>query len=437
MRRKLLIFSFLSLAIPGLSQDVQDNLVLLARIREHVGKQITHLENYTCLQTSRRYRLQGRNEKKKHRIESAEMLTLEVAHVGEKELFAWPGAGRFEDRQASEIVAGGLTDTGTFSLFARSLFQPRPPAAIRYFGQEECQGRDAVRYDFSVSRLFSGYTIRSSIGSAEVPYSGSFWAYPDTLDLCRLTVRAEEVPDSLKLAGVQTVIDYGEVQIGASRLRLPQAAETTMTFLSGDISQNLTDFTHCRRYAADSSILFDTEQEQPNSPPTQVETVTLPAGLVVPVQLMTTIDSQSARVGDAISARVESDVNARHQTWLPSGAMLNGRIRRLEQFSSPTRSVLLGLEFTDFSYDGRRGLFLADFQRSDARIDTETALKAPSANTNYTTLLYFGVLVGTEIEQFTNLELPGVVMFHFPGKTARLPAGTEMIWKTKELSSKR
>jgi hypothetical protein len=430
--RSLVAVSLLGLAIPVLPQAVSDEVLLLARLRDHIGAQIMQLADYTCLQTSRRYRLQGSNEKKR-RIESAEMLTLEVAHVGEKELFAWPGAGRFEDREASDIVAGGLTDTGTFSLFARSLFQPRTPAAVRYHGPEECQGRDAVRYDFTVSPLFSGYTIKSSSGSAQVGYSGSFWAYPDTLDLCRLVVRAEDIPESLALAGVRTLIDYGQVRIGGLPVKLPQSARTTMTFVSGDISENVTDFTHCRRYTADSSILFDTGSEQASSASHQLETVTLPPRLMVVVHLTAPIDSKSARVGDAISARVAADVSARHQTWLPAGAILNGRIRRLEQFTSPSESLLLGLEFTNFSYAGRTGLFLADFQRSKAGVQAEGVLKAPSVTTNYTALLHGGILAATEVEEFTSQELAGVVTFHFSGKTGRLPAGTEMVWKTKEL----
>ncbi len=57
--------------------------------------------------------------------------------------------------------------------------------------------------------------------------------------------------------------------------------------------------------------------------------------------------------------------------------------------------------------------------------------------TNYTALLHGGILAASEVEEFTSQELPGVVTFHFLGKTGRLPAGTEMVWKTKELRSGR
>ncbi len=165
--------------------------------------------------------------------------------------------------------------------------------------------------------------------------------------------------------------------------------------------------------------------------------VTLPPGLVVTVKLVDAIDSQTAHVGDAVTARVEADVTVKHRTWLPAGAILNGRIRRLEQFANPGESVLLGLEFTDFSSEGRRGLFIADFQQSDAGTRVQAAMRAPSASTNYTTLMRGGILASTTVEEFTNQELPGVATLRFPSKSFRLPAGTRMVWKTKDLSAHR
>jgi hypothetical protein len=418
----------LALVLPSLAQELPEEVRLLARIQRHIGAQLTSLEDYTCLQTSRRYRKQGKGSKA-GRIESAETLTLEVAHIGNVEKFAWPGAGKFEDRQAADIVAGGLTDTGTFSLFARSLFQPRPPALIRYHGSEECQGRPAARYDFTVSTLFSGYTLRTAAGHAKVAYSGSFWADTETLDLCRLVVHAEEVPSYLGLDGVDTIIDYGDVRIGNSPLRLPQAAQTVMRFVSGDVSENQTDFTHCRRYTADSTLFFDTPPERASAA-SRPEATGLPAGLMVSAVLVTPIDSQTARVGDAISARVDSNVTAKRKTWLPAGTILNGRIRRLERFTNPADSVLIGLELTDFAYEGARGLFFADLQQREGA----THLTSPKVATSWTNLMKGGMVESTTVEEFTTLELPGTATFSFPGKTCRLEAGTRMVWKTRELS---
>jgi len=114
---------------------------------------------------------------RKHRIASAEPLTLEIAHIGGKELFAWPGEGPFESRSAAAMVGGGLTDTGGFSAFARSIFVDNV-AVVKFKAKQDWRGRDAVRYDYSVGSFLAGYTVRTLSGTAKLGYSGSFWVDP-------------------------------------------------------------------------------------------------------------------------------------------------------------------------------------------------------------------------------------------------------------------
>ena len=49
-------------------------------------------------------------------------LRLEVAVVGGQELFAWPGAARFEREDPLEIVGSGPTGTGEYAGFLYVLF---------------------------------------------------------------------------------------------------------------------------------------------------------------------------------------------------------------------------------------------------------------------------------------------------------------------------
>jgi hypothetical protein len=432
--QKLIAFALLLLVSSCCAEPLADDVLLFARIREHVRAQMTQLLNCTCFQTSDRYRIQGARSARKHRIESSERLTLEIAYIGGKEVFAWPGAGSFESRSVSEIVAGGLTDTGGFSLFARSIFVDNI-AIVKFSGKEDFEGRDAVHYDYSVAPLLSGYVVKSPAGSAAVGYSGSFWTDSKSYDLLRLTIRADNIPVSLNLARVVTVIDYSEAQINGSDRMLPQSVRTSMMRSSGDVIENLTDFTHCRRFIADSAISFDTLPEQPHQPVQKLETVVLPPDVLLAARLVQPIDSKTVRVGDAISARVEVKVTAKHRTLLPIGAVLNGRIRRVEKFVSPGPSVLLALEFTDFSFENSRGLLFADFQRSSAGIPAQATFPLASVSSYRIYLLRLGHEDSTSIEEFTNRELPGVATFYCAGTTCRLPAGTEMIWKTRPFTT--
>lgn len=294
---------------------------------------------------------------RKHRITSAEPLTLEIAHIGGKELFAWPGEGPFESRSAAAMVGGGLTDTGGFSAFARSIFVDNDScyqtvAVVKFRGKEDWRGRDAVRYDYSVGSFLAGYTVRTLSGTAKLGYSGSFWVDPQTNDLFELAVRADGIPAYLDVAEVLTVIDCGNTKPGGSpALLLPQSVRTSMRYTSGDVSENLTDFTNCRQFTAESSISFDPLPEDARRPAQNIETITLPPGLMIATRLVTAVDATAARVGDPVSARVETAASARHRVWLPEGAILHGRVRRVEKFASPAESVLIGLEFTGFSFE--------------------------------------------------------------------------------------
>jgi hypothetical protein len=409
-------------------------VLLFARIREHVRSQLTQLLNCTCLQTSDRYRLQSSKSGQKHRIESSERLMLEIAYIGGKEVFAWPGAGSFESRTVSEIVAGGLTDTGGFSLFARSIFVDNT-AIVKFKGTEDIQGHNAVRYDCSVAPLLSGYLVKSPAGSATVGYSGSFWADSKTLDLLRIVVRADDLPVVLKLAAVTTVIEYGQIRMDGSGGLLPQTVRTSMMRSSGDVIENLADFTQCRRFVVDSTISFGAPLEEARHTARKQEGVVLPPGVLITARLATAVDSESVRVGDSITARIEVPVKVKHRLLVPAGAVLNGRIRRVEKFVRPSTFVLLALEFTEFWFENSRGPLFAEFQRSDAGTTAQAEFPLASVNSYRISLLQLGHEDSTSVEEFTNRELPGVATFYCAGDRCRLPAGTEMIWETRALTA--
>src|SRR6185369_10656113 len=106
------------------------NDALFAQVRARMIGNLSRLPNYTCLQTIERKVRQASSR----RYELVDVVRLEVALVNGKELFSWPGAGKFEDKEISEIVSGGAIGNGTFALHAKSVFQSRT-ARITYVGE--------------------------------------------------------------------------------------------------------------------------------------------------------------------------------------------------------------------------------------------------------------------------------------------------------------
>src|SRR5579862_6473911 len=99
---------------------------------------------------------------------------LEVTHAGNRELLAWPGGSRFEEREAASFVGGGLVVSGMFASVAHGVFV-NDQGTFQYRGTEELEGRQTVRYDFRIPLVAASYKLRSGKEEAVVASRGSFW----------------------------------------------------------------------------------------------------------------------------------------------------------------------------------------------------------------------------------------------------------------------
>src|SRR5687768_11173570 len=94
MRHTRLWIALLAAAplLPG-QTDLTPETILLARIRYQMSQTLQKQPNYTCEQSIERSRRRVASQK----YEIVDTVRLEVALVGSRELFSWPGAGKFED----------------------------------------------------------------------------------------------------------------------------------------------------------------------------------------------------------------------------------------------------------------------------------------------------------------------------------------------------
>src|SRR5712692_11400472 len=162
------------------AQELPPELLLLAKIKVKMADNLERLPNYTCAQTIER----SRRPAPTRRFELVDTIRLEVGYIEGKELFGWPGAGKIDESEITKLVGGGTIGNGDFALLAKSLLTQS--VMFTYGGDTELGGRRAIRYDFRVPLLSSGYRLRVPPKEAFVGYHGSFWAEPGTLDLVRL-----------------------------------------------------------------------------------------------------------------------------------------------------------------------------------------------------------------------------------------------------------
>jgi hypothetical protein len=346
-----LLLLFVGAALPQ-DDRVSPDLLLLARIKVHMSERLARQPNYTCLQTIERS-IRRRGSRK---YELRDMVRLEVGLVEGKELFSWPGGKRFEETELRNLVPTGAIGNGNFALHARSVFHSTAPV-FTWRGEEELNGRRAVRYDFRVSQMLSGYTIKVSEQQAVVGYHGSFWADPVTLDAMRLEVIADDIPPALALEEATQRMDYALMQIGSSRTLLPDSSEMIMVDLSGTENRNFARFTDCRQYSGESILSFDDPApEVKPAEPIKIVEITLPAGLALNTALLDEIAVESAAIGDPVRARVDGPVKSKGQVLVPKGALVLGRVSRIEKHAN---FVVIGIRFSSIEFPGAQAAFRA------------------------------------------------------------------------------
>lgn len=389
--------------------------LLLARIKLRMEETLLRQPDYTCLETIER----SRRKPPARRFQLLDTLRLEVALVGGKELFSWPGAREFQDRDLRELVPTGTIGTGSFALHARSVFLSSWPR-YRRVGEEELAGRRCHRYDYSVALAGSGYYLRVGERKARVAYEGSFWVDTETLDLVRLVVHAREIPPELELDSVTETIDYARVVIGPREFLLPSRSETVLVDLEGTEHRNRTSFTDCRQYVGESRLTFDEPPETGPTPPAPAPVeVELPENAWVDLELASVIDSARSRIGDPVEAILRTPVRRGKEIVMPKGARARGRLLHLERIGGRAGLYVVAIQFESLEHDGRRAPLVARLE------DITSALPAGGRPA------VAGTLPGGVVLRRPALEaIPGAGVFYVRGEMIRLGPGTWMSWRT-------
>lgn len=233
-------------------QTAADPVELLNRIRARMAANLEHLPDYTCRQTVERSVRQPGFDK----FVNSDTLRFEVSYVGGREMFARPGAEKFEEKSLSEMVGGGTIGTGTFALHAKAIFAT-DSAIFTYAGETVEDGRIGIQFDFRVPRAKSRFDIRANGGTpVTVGYSGQFRVDAETLDLIRLQVDVDDVPAGFPVVSTGETMEYRRIPIGSTEFLLPYSSKLIVRDVSGTESRNLTNFDACRQYTGQSVIRF-------------------------------------------------------------------------------------------------------------------------------------------------------------------------------------
>jgi len=315
----------------------------------------------------------------------------------------------------------------------------------QYKGEEEIGGRRLARWDYRLPLMWSGQTIQMPEGSGKVGLHGSYWADPQTLDVARLELNADDVPPALPVAEMVTTIDYARTRLSDSlEVLLPETADFLLVKDSGETSYNRIEFTHCRVFGADSSVDFAAPGAAERALRFGLASVDdtlrpLPAGLEIAVKLRSRVTADMA-VGELIDGVVASNVPAKGAVTIAAGSPVRGRIRRLEHYTDPFPHMIVGLEFTEVALEGIRYRFYAGLVEIGSAPGVEQTLHTPyetrslSFESRGPRSAWGPGNISQTSETIWTYDLPGVATFFFNGDKLALPAGFRTVWKTLPLA---
>lgn len=409
---RLYLFVVWGCAVAIAAASDRDSVAVLEKVRIRMVENLMHLPNYTCLETVERTTRRAPSR----RFELFDLIRLEVALVNGRELFSWPGAGKFDEKGIDELVPSGAIGNGSFALHAKSIFQGSP--SYKYIGEESIGRRKLLHWDYRVASLSSGFTLRVGGKQAVVGFHGSFWADAETLDITRLEVEADDIPLDLRLLRAGDSIDYMRANIGGASFLLPRDSELHMTDDDYTESVNRIRFSSCRQYLGESKLIFSDPGETSGPATQQRETITLPEGLTLALTLETPIHSGVTAVGDPVSFLLKKDLKHDGMVVFEKGAVVHGRVTLLRKHRMQADGWAVGILLYEIQSRVKHALINATLLEDGVpSIDISSTLRSSAA---YSRQAVFQTLP----------KAPGSVFF-FHGTTLNMMRGTPMFWRTE------
>ncbi len=234
-------------------QGGRDPAAVLEQARARLQAMARNLEKYVCVETLDRssYRPAA-----SQRLVSTDRVRLEVSLAQGRELHSWPGATRFDARNVDALIGNGPVSTGAFGGYLASVFG-QPGVTFEYAGEQTANGRRVFEYRYRVPVEASRFEIKSATAWRAAAYEGSFQVDPESFELSRLTVRTGELPADAGFCKASTTLEYERVHIGDSDVVLPRQSQLDIVLDEEREARNVTTFSKCREYQAESAISFD------------------------------------------------------------------------------------------------------------------------------------------------------------------------------------
>ena len=335
------------------AQATPDAVRVLDQVRDRVVKRISHLPDYTCVQTiNRSYFRRARRQQPApscsqiHADKEAQRdhlglyltdrLRLDVKVSGSEEIGSWAGASQFNAKSIFDFVGGGPFGTGALGTFATDVFTSGE-ARFSYIGEKLENSSTLYTYRYRVPLEASHYRIRVWNNWQPIPYEGEVEVDPQSLEIRHLLVRAGQLPPESDTCEMETRVDYAVAQMNTGEFLLPRQTKMHLMNTDGDERDVTTTYAECREYRSESAIFFEDHPVARAEKNTKAAgSAALPKGLPITLELVSPIDTDVAAAGDVVMERVRWPVRERgsKNVLIPEGATVRGRIVQMQHWTT-------------------------------------------------------------------------------------------------------
>jgi hypothetical protein len=422
------------------AQSTDESSALLARAREKIVNATHRLLKCTCLQTiDRTYYVAPVEKLSRHimteapaiscdtkefgkngqlSLDAKDRLRLSVAVAGDKEIYSWASASRFDSRSVFKLVSSGPITMGPFGTSLLDIFD-NPGVRFKFLGKQSDGSVELLEYSFEVPAQASHYDIGVENGWKVTGYHGSFRIYSATAELASLVEETEQLPPDARMCRAKTSIDYHSVLIGDGEFLIPRQSELKTLTANANETSSVSTFSGYHEYAAESSLRFD-GAVAPHQLPSPVQAIApLPPGIAITLSLLSPLDLRVAAAGDAVSAKMSKAVRAPHSTQIliPAGAIAHGRILQMRhQYSSSQFLISIRFEMLDSN-----GVLTPLSLALDRQLKAENPGKVDGFRNRSDEFSLAPIVSG---------ETGGLFAFPAAGGTQILPAGFQSKWIT-------
>jgi len=237
---------------PGFARRHIDDDVI-TKAREVAFSYSETLPNYTVKQVTNRYSTIP-DTHKAYTWQALDVVTTDLVYENGKERYT----NTMVNGKPTEYVEHtGSWSEGEFANMLLALFSI--PAHADFTDRKDVIIRDrrAWRYEYSVAKENSSWTLHADGKNAKPAYVGSVWIDQATYRVLRLEMAARELEKDFSLDTAESSVDYGFVAIAGQEVLLPVDADgLSCTRNSTDCTRERTQYTNYRKFDASSSISF-------------------------------------------------------------------------------------------------------------------------------------------------------------------------------------